>query len=100
MVQPGTKRNASTSRDKKLTADLRRESEASDAPCGICSEPIDYTLRYPHPESFSRDHILPWKHYPELRYELSNQQASHLLCNQNRQDNPLELAVGITSEQW
>lgn len=30
------------------------------ADCGICKEPIDFTLKHPHPRSLSIDHIVPY----------------------------------------
>jgi 5-methylcytosine-specific restriction endonuclease McrA len=28
-------------------------------PCAFCGEDIDYTLRFPHPDSYEVDHIIP-----------------------------------------
>ncbi len=51
------------------------------SPCCICGGNIDYTLRYPHPESLSLQHIKPQKWYPELARIRSNWGPSHLNCN-------------------
>jgi 5-methylcytosine-specific restriction endonuclease McrA len=47
--------------------------------CGICGQPVDQTLNFPHPGSKSLDHIVPLvgggKHEP------SNVQLAHFMCN-------------------
>jgi hypothetical protein len=47
--------------------------------CGICKEPIDTSIPYPEPMSFSVDHIVPLSKGGSERNE--NLQASHLSCN-------------------
>lgn len=44
--------------------------------CGICHAVIDRALKFPHPGSWSLDHI-----DPDGPHEPSNWQASHLACN-------------------
>lgn len=64
-----TGRNTTT-RDQHRAA-IRRERP----PCGICQQPIDYTLPYLHPMSYVVDHIIPVaKGGPD---ELANKQAAH-----------------------
>lgn len=52
--------------------------------CGICHQPIDRTLSYPHPQSVSLDHKTPLSrggaHHPK------NLQATHLRCNIRKKD--------------
>lgn len=48
-------------------------------PCGICLEPIDYTLRSPNPMSFEVDHIIAIDNGGADT--LDNKQASHRQCN-------------------
>lgn len=43
-------------------------------PCALCGQPIDYTLRSPHPGSFSAHHTTDDKRGPIV--------ASHRLCNE------------------
>lgn len=54
--------------------------------CWLCGKPIDPRLSYPHPFSFSVDHIEPVVLRPDLEYTASNCRASHLRCNQKRGD--------------
>jgi len=53
-------------------------------PCGICLEPIDYTLRSPNPMSFEVDHIMPLNKGGADAME--NLQASHRVCNRTKWD--------------
>jgi len=50
--------------------------------CGICRGAIDQTLKYPHPQSSSLDHIVPLALGGDD--VLDNVQAAHLLCNQRK----------------
>lgn len=50
--------------------------------CGICGEPIDYTLKYPHPDAYVVDHVIPLAHGgPDTR---ANKQAAHNRCNSTK----------------
>lgn len=52
--------------------------------CGICEEPVDRALEYPHPRSVSLDHIVPMSRGGgHLR---RNVQCSHLACNIAKSD--------------
>ena len=60
-------------------------------PCGICGQPIDYSLRYPDPGSFEVDHIIPLGPKPSreriARLDvLANKQAAHRRCNRDKSD--------------
>jgi len=70
-----------TTRDRHRAA-IRRTRP----PCGICGDPIDYTLKSPDPKSFEVDHVIPLgpNPTPERVAELdvlSNKQATHRRCN-------------------
>lgn len=54
--------------------------------CGICHRPIDYTLPHSDPMSFEVDHIIPVAIRPDLKYEPTNLQASHRICNRVKSD--------------
>lgn len=62
--------------------DRREVFERDGWVCGICSEPIDSTLKFPARMSPSIDHIVPVSHGGEHSY--GNVRASHLTCNIKR----------------
>ena len=64
--------------------------------CGICGQPVDKKLKYPHPMSPSIDHIIPLEKggHPS---DLANLQLAHLYCN--RQKAAKLFDAGITREQ-
>lgn len=47
--------------------------------CGICEQPVDPTLKYPHPHSASLDHVVPLSLDGE--HTRDNVRCSHLTCN-------------------
>lgn len=93
-------RNANSNRRKKQREYWKRRG----LPCGICGQPIDYTLgwvtdpltgkRRMHPGAFVIDEIIPVSRYREGGYDspeacaadLSNQRPVHYLCNARRGD--------------
>ncbi len=59
---------------------MREHYAAIGAPCEICSEPINYSLRYPHRMSFSIEHRTPvWAGGSDK--DARNLGAAHLSCN-------------------
>lgn len=58
---------------------------ADHPPCGICLEPIDYSLRFPDPMSASVDHIVSWRRGGAW-FDLSNLRAAHFGCNAGRRE--------------
>lgn len=68
----------------------RREIAKNQPDCGICGEPIDYTLKHPDPRSYVVDHILPIKHggLDELFMPdgTPQKQAAHRECNRAKSD--------------
>lgn len=84
---------------EKLKANLRLQHR----PCCRCGQPIDYTLRYPHPDSYSVDHYPhPLSTHPHLAEEPTNLAAAHLHCNQEAGGRPRNpgLPLGMTSRDW
>lgn len=80
---------------------LKAEVRARRAPCCRCGQPINYTLEYPHPESFSVDHYPhPWSTHPHLAEDPGNLAAAHLRCNQGAGDRAPLPALGDVSEPW
>jgi 5-methylcytosine-specific restriction endonuclease McrA len=70
-------------------------------PCGICGDPIDYTLRSPDPGSFEVDHIVPLNRGGTDTPD--NKQASHRRCNRTKWDRLAEdnaPRVFVTARNW
>ena len=53
--------------------------------CGICGQPVDPNLKYPHPLSRTIDHIIPIAlgGHPS---DISNLQLAHWICNRQKSD--------------
>lgn len=47
--------------------------------CGLCGDPVDRTLSWPHPQSASLDHVLPLSRGGP--HSKANTQLAHLTCN-------------------
>ena len=58
----------------------RAQVIAEETHCGFCRELVDKSLRFPHRDSPSVDHIVPWT-MGGLTYERSNLRLAHLGCN-------------------
>lgn len=71
--------------DRSSSAYRRKAAalKAQGHPCWLCGEPIDYRLRWPHPMSFSADHVVALANGGELLGEL---RAAHLAHNSSRGD--------------
>jgi 5-methylcytosine-specific restriction endonuclease McrA len=78
----------------------RRIIARTKADCGICNEPIDYTLPYLHPREFVADHIIPRN--KGGADTLENKQAAHRDCNRAKSDSmPLPAgATFVTARIW
>lgn len=82
-------------------ARLKAEVKARRGPCCRCGQPIDYTLAWPHPNSFSVDHYPhPRSTHPHLAEDPGNLQPAHLVCNQSAGDKGPTISLGTTSEEW
>lgn len=57
--------------------------------CGICGNPIDMSLKAPHPMSPCIDHIVPVSRggHPS---DIENLQIAHMRCNQAKSDRLLK----------
>jgi 5-methylcytosine-specific restriction endonuclease McrA len=73
-------------------------------PCARCHDKIDYRLSYPHPKSFTLDHIIPASERPDLALNPGNFRPSHKICNAERGtrhvDDEDDLDLGELSEDW
>ena len=71
-------------RARKLAAfvaqvDAARVLARDSGTCQLCTRPIDPSLAWPHPMSFSLDHVIPLSRGGT--HEPANVQASHFRCN-------------------
>jgi 5-methylcytosine-specific restriction endonuclease McrA len=83
-------------RYQKARAELKKVATH----CTICRYPIDLQLTYPHPLSFSADHIIPKSKLPpgdDRHWHISNMRPTHLRCNESRGNKPHGLN---TSRNW
>lgn len=57
--------------------------------CGICGQPVDHSLKYPHPMSATVDHIIPVSKggHPT---DINNLQLAHRSCNRQKSDKIIE----------
>lgn len=83
---------------KRMCAQVKREEPL----CWLCGKPIDPDLAYPHPRSFSLDHVIPVSQRPDLALVRTNARASHRVCNLKRGDRPPtpQSATPRTSRAW
>jgi 5-methylcytosine-specific restriction endonuclease McrA len=87
-----TQRN--TTRRDRDRAYIRR----TQPPCGICGQPIDYTLPHLDPQSYVVDHITPLnKGGLDTR---DNKQAAHRSCNRTKSDTTADDLAPRTYETW
>lgn len=68
--------------------------------CIIDGEPIDYNLQYPHPLSWSLEHLISVKEHPELLMDRNNWASAHFGCNSMKGPEELVLDTGEPSEEW
>lgn len=58
--------------------------------CAICGQPVDKTLKYPHPLSPTVDHIIPVARggHPS---SIDNLQLAHFTCNRQKWDKIIDV---------
>ena len=63
----------------------RKRIFATQSVCGICGQPVDFSLKFPDPMSKCIDHIIPINKggHPS---DISNLQLAHLCCNRQKSD--------------
>lgn len=93
---PGKRAGRAGANWRRLREDVRSRRD----PCFNCGQAIDYTLQWPHPDSFSVDHRLPRGKHMELAEDPANLVASHLHCNQVKGDRQEPLSLGNRSEDF
>lgn len=85
----------------RLECATRRQPDGTHGdPCIRCEEPINYSLQYPHPRSWSLEHLIPVSERPELLLDRNNAASSHLTCNSVAGDAEIESELGDLSEVW
>ncbi len=76
----GERLNANGARRRKAKRLLKCRG---DHVCWICGEPIDMTLDWPDPMSWSCDEYVP-RSRGGSQYDAANLREAHLVCNQRR----------------
>jgi hypothetical protein len=66
----------------------------------LCGGAIDYRLKFPHPTSWSLDHVAPVTEKPALALNPGNFRSAHLDCNNHRQTGAPAIELGVPSEIW
>lgn len=80
---------------------LRAEQKRKRLPCFWCGQPIEYDKDYPHPASFTADHVRPWERHPELRLDPGNVVSAHASCNWAKNDSEhFSAGLGELSEEF
>lgn len=64
------------------TVDILVLAERDGWRCGICSEPVDASLRWPDPMCATHDHIIPLARGGDHSY--ANAQLAHARCNRRK----------------
>lgn len=62
---------------------LRQHVQQRDRVCWICGDPIPTDVSYPHPLSFTVDHVEPLAQGGDL-LDPRNARGAHLACNSQR----------------
>lgn len=76
----------------------RRRLKRTEDTCWLCGQWIDPDLKYPHPMSFSADHVTPVGRNGHNRGPI---RAAHLIHNQQRgQKLATEIAPPKHGRQW
>ncbi|MEU0952801.1 HNH endonuclease signature motif containing protein [Streptomyces niveus] len=76
------KRRAKVTQVTVEDVDSQTVYERDNWTCGICGEPVDRLLKWPHEQYPSLDHITPISKGGEHSY--ANTQLAHLVCNMRK----------------
>lgn len=79
-----------------------RKLKAQKLPCWLCLQPIDYTLEYPHKDSYQTDHYYPVRTHPHLANDPANLRPSHAGCNWRRGSTQPHQIMQLdnTTQEW
>lgn len=75
---------------------VRDYGQTNSLPCIICSMPIDYSLRNPHKQACTVQHVKARSTHPQLTWEPSNWAPAHADCNSS-QGKAAAVGIGIVS---
>ena len=89
-------------RKVEALARVKAEGRRAKAPCLICTQPINYDLEHPHPQSCSVQHVKPRSTHPHLTWEPSNWAPAHLDCNKSdgARGSSVASGLGAMSQDW
>ena len=92
-----SKRSSNWAYIRKLAWERDRKAKAV---CGICGQPIDYTLPPSSTEeAWEPDHIIPFSKDPSKELDLNNVRAAHRRCNRARCASDT-ISLGPQSRIW
>ena len=82
---PGVKRPDQTGTHRRAFDRNEKIIFATQTICGICGQPVDFGMKYPHPLSPCIDHIIPVARggHPS---DIDNLQLAHWKCNREKSD--------------
>lgn len=87
--------------DPKVMAACYRRDRKRGAPCWICGQPIDYSVKRSSTDNaWEGDHYHPRSTHPLLVNEPSNIRPAHRKCNRARQAKAGKTDLGSTSRRW
>lgn len=75
---------------------VRRHGEKASLTCCICDLPIDYTLRYPHKQACTVQHLKPRATHPHMTWDPANWAPAHADCNSS-QGSKIATGIGLVS---
>lgn len=89
---------------RKTCSQKRNKDGSRGAACWLCGQDINYSVKFPHPGSFSVDHSIPVNDRPDLIMDTTLWMPSHFSCNSARGGMDDDLygpnALGVSSEDW
>lgn len=88
-----------SSKPNQILVRIAEDLRALRPPC-FCGQPIDYSVKTPHPDAFTIDHIKPRSLFPELAFDPNNIQAAHYSCNLRKSDENPQPVLGVRSREW
>jgi hypothetical protein len=99
-IRSTTEYKAGREQYRAQCAVARNPDGSTGAPCIICHERIDYHLKYPHPLSWSLEHIVSVKDHIELLMDRTVWASAHFSCNSMKGPEELAPDTGEPSEDW